>query len=183
VRARVAWARPEAQIRGGAAAGRVCPRGDWTFSDGLAGDVQHLAAASRVKAVVEAARLYSLISRSWPTSADLLGEPGAALALTGGEDYALLCAAQGPPPAGAKVVGRIERASGSELELGPDNASSWVRGSIIWRLRQAPWCSRLLVGWGAAERAARQRPPPASIPAWCACRSRRRLLRTERLLW
>jgi len=117
VRARVAWARPEAQIAAGLRlVGRAHAAID--VSDGLAGDVQHLAAASRVKAVVEAARLTRLISPELADLADLLGEPGAALALTGGEDYALLCA--GPRarrPAGAKVVGRIERGSGSELEL------------------------------------------------------------------
>jgi thiamine-monophosphate kinase len=115
--ARAAWARPEAQIAAGKRlVGRA--RAVIDVSDGLAGDVQHLAAASRVKAVVEAARLAQLISPELADLADLLGEPGVALALTGGEDYALLCA--GPRarrPAGAKVVGRIERGSGSELEL------------------------------------------------------------------
>jgi thiamine-monophosphate kinase len=116
-RARAAWARPEAQISAGL---RLVGRASAVIdvSDGLAGDVQHLAAASGVKAVVEATRLVGLISPELADLADLLGEPGAALALTGGEDYALLCA--GPRarrPAGAKVVGRIERGSGSELEL------------------------------------------------------------------
>jgi thiamine-monophosphate kinase len=114
---RAAWARPVAQI---AAGKKLLGRAHAVIdvSDGLSGDVRHLAEASRVKAVVEAARLAKLVSPELAELADLLGEPGVALALTGGEDYALLCA--GPRarrPAGAKVVGRIERGRGSELEL------------------------------------------------------------------
>ncbi len=116
-RARAAWARPAARIEAGRKlAGRA--RAMIDVSDGLAGDVQHLADASRVKAVVEAGKLARLVSPELCDLADLLGEPGVALALTGGEDYALLCA--GPRarrPAGTKVVGRIERGRGSELEL------------------------------------------------------------------
>ncbi len=116
-RARNAWARPEALIQAGRKlAGRAHAAID--VSDGLAGDVQQLAQGSRVKAVVEAALLARLVSPELCELGDLLGEPGVALALTGGEDYALLCA--GPKarrPARAKVVGRIERGRGSELEL------------------------------------------------------------------
>jgi thiamine-monophosphate kinase len=116
-RARTAWARPEARIAAGQRlAGRAHAVID--VSDGLAGDVQHLAAESRVKAVIEAARLAQLVSAELRDLGDLLGEPGVALALTGGEDYALLCA--GPRarrPVGARVVGKIERGRGSELEL------------------------------------------------------------------
>lgn len=116
-RARQAWARPQALVDAGVRlAGRA--RAAMDVSDGLAGDVQHLADASRVKAIVEAPRLARLVSPELSELGDLLGEPGLALALNGGEDYALLCA--GPParrPTRAKVVGRIERGRGSELEL------------------------------------------------------------------
>lgn len=115
--ARATWARPEARIRDGLSLlGRA--RAAIDVSDGLAGDVNHVATASGVKAVLEAKRLERLISVDLADLADLLGEPGVALALTGGEDYALLCA--GPKarrPARAKVIGRIERGTGSELEL------------------------------------------------------------------
>jgi len=115
--ARQAWARPEARVLWGRRlAGRA--RAVIDVSDGLAGDVQHLADESRVKAVIEVALLARLVSPGLCNLGDLLGEPGVALALTGGEDYALLCA--GPRarrPARAKVVGRIERGRGSELEL------------------------------------------------------------------
>ncbi|HEX2875915.1 MAG TPA: thiamine-phosphate kinase [Polyangiaceae bacterium] len=116
-RAKRAWARPEAQLAAGLRM-RGRARAAMDVSDGLSGDVQHLARASGVKAVVEAARLSELVSPELCELGDLLGEPGAALALTGGEDYALLCA--GPKasrPARAKLLGRIERGRGSEIEL------------------------------------------------------------------
>lgn len=116
-RARAAWARPEAQIAAGRRlAGRA--RAMIDVSDGLAGDVQHLADESGVKAVLEAPLLARLVSPELCDLGDLLGEPGVALALNGGEDYALLCAGpNGRRPAATKVVGRIERGRGSELEL------------------------------------------------------------------
>jgi thiamine-monophosphate kinase len=87
-------------------------------SDGVAGDVRHLAEASGVKAIVEADGLEHCVPAPVAELGDLLGEPAALLALRGGEDYALLCA--GPRarrPAWAKVIGRIERGRGAELEL------------------------------------------------------------------
>lgn len=116
-RARQAWARPEARVSWGRRlVGRA--RAVIDVSDGLAGDVQHLADESRVKAVIEARLLARLVPPELCDLADLLGEPGVALALTGGEDYALLCAGpRASRPARAKVVGRIERGRGSELEL------------------------------------------------------------------
>src|SRR6185369_3296518 len=107
-RARAAWARPRARIADGQMLlGRA--RAAIDVSDGLSGDVRHLAAASGVKAVIEAALLERLVPEDLASLADLLGEPPAALALTGGEDYALLCA--GPRarrPAGARVIGKLE---------------------------------------------------------------------------
>ncbi len=115
--ARAAWARPEALLAAGRAlAGRA--RAAIDVSDGLAGDTGQLARASGVKVVLEAGRLEALVSTELCELGDLLGEPGVALAVNGGEDYALLAA--GPRarrPARAKVVGRIERGRGSELEL------------------------------------------------------------------
>jgi thiamine-monophosphate kinase len=116
-RARQAWARPRALLaEGRALQGRA--RAALDVSDGLAGDVRHLADASGVKVVVDAASLAALVSDDLGWLGDLLGEPGVALALNGGEDYALLAA--GPRarrPAGAKVIGRLERGRGSELAL------------------------------------------------------------------
>ncbi|RYZ05716.1 MAG: thiamine-phosphate kinase [Myxococcales bacterium] len=116
-RARAAWARPRALLREGLAL-RGRARAALDVSDGLAGDVRHLAAASGVKVVIEATRLAALVTEDLAELGDLLGEPGVALALNGGEDYALLAA--GPRarrPADAQVVGRVERGRGAELEL------------------------------------------------------------------
>ena len=116
-RAAGAWARPEALVAvGRKLLGRA--RAVIDVSDGLAGDVQHLADESRVKAVVEEALLARLVSPELSALVELLGEPGVALALTGGEDYALLCSGpRASRPRRAKVIGRIERGRGSELEL------------------------------------------------------------------
>jgi thiamine-monophosphate kinase len=116
-RARAAWARPRALLDEGLGLARHA-RAAIDVSDGLSGDVQHLAEASGVKAVIEARHLQRLLAPGLAELGDLLGEPGTALALQGGEDYALLCA--GPRarrPARAKVVGRIESGRGSELQL------------------------------------------------------------------
>ena len=116
-RARAAWARPVARIAEGQQL-RSRARAAIDVSDGLTGDLAHLAAASGVKGVVEAARLAELVPDDLAQLADLLGEAPVALALTGGEDYALLAA--GPKarrPRGARVIGRLERGRGSELEL------------------------------------------------------------------
>jgi thiamine-monophosphate kinase len=115
--AKQAWARPEALIAAGLALhGRA--RAAIDVSDGLAGDAQQLARASGVKAVLRAELLTSLVSPELADLADLLGEPGAALALRGGEDYALLCTGRRAlRPAGARVIGRVEIGRGAELEL------------------------------------------------------------------
>lgn len=114
---RAAWARPEARIADGQ---RLLGRAHAVLdvSDGLAGDAEHLAAAGRVKIVIEAALLRALVPDDVARLGDLLGEPAAALALTGGEDYALLAA--GPKrrrPPGVRVIGRVERGHGTVLEL------------------------------------------------------------------
>lgn len=116
-RARAAWARPQARIADGLRlVGRA--RAAIDVSDGLAGDVRHLADQSGLKAVISAPLLSRVVAPDLALLGDLLGEPGVALALTGGEDYALLAA--GPKarrPPGARVVGRLERGRGAELEL------------------------------------------------------------------
>lgn len=127
-RARRAWARPEALIaEGRALAGRA--RATIDVSDGLSGDAGQLARASGVKLVLEARRLDRLISREFAELADLLGVPGVALALRGGEDYALLCA--GPSarrPRRAKIIGRVEAGEGAELELATDERLALAPG-------------------------------------------------------
>lgn len=115
--ARKAWARPLALIADGRLL-RGRARAVIDVSDGLAGDAAQLARASRVKAVINAGLLAACMPEPLAQLADLLGEPATTLALRGGEDYALLCA--GPKarrPARAKLVGRIERGRGTEIEL------------------------------------------------------------------
>jgi thiamine-monophosphate kinase len=116
-RARQAFARPVARIAAGLALrGRATALID--VSDGLAGDVGHLARASEVAAVIELRALSRLVSPRLAELGDLLGEPGTSLALYGGEDYALL--ASGPArkrPRAARVIGHIERGGGAFLEL------------------------------------------------------------------
>jgi thiamine-monophosphate kinase len=133
-RAKAAWARPSALVKEGQGLGARA-HAAIDVSDGLSGDVQHLAEASGVKAVIEAAHLQRLVSPRLAELGDLLGEPATALALQGGEDYALLCA--GPRarrPARAKVVGRIERGRGSELEL--ENGQRFQLGPGFDHLRR-----------------------------------------------
>lgn len=115
--AKRAWARPTALIEAGLQAhGRV--RAMIDVSDGLAGDALQLARASKVKAVLRAELLARLVPPSLADLADLLGEPAAALALRGGEDYALLCAGRRAlRPTGAQLVGSIESGRGAQLEL------------------------------------------------------------------
>jgi len=132
-RARAAWARPEARIGDGLVLGNHA-RAALDVSDGLSGDVQHLAEASGVKAVIEAGRLSRALSRGLAELGDALGEPGTALALRGGEDYALLCA--GPAarrPRHAKVLGRCEPGRGAVLEL--ENGARFELGTGFDHLR------------------------------------------------
>lgn len=133
-RAKRAWARPEALLRAGQGlVGRAHAVLD--VSDGLAGDVQHLARQSGVRAVLQAGLINRLIPADLALLGDLLGEPGVALALTGGEDYALLCAGpKGRRPAWAKVVGIIERGRGSQLEL--ENGQRFELGAGFDHLRK-----------------------------------------------
>lgn len=101
------WRRPRALIRQGLAlVGRAHSAID--ISDGLTDDVGRLAAASKVKIVVDERALLAALPQSLVQAAALLGESPLNLALMGGEDYALL--ATGPHrkrPKGAAVIGEV----------------------------------------------------------------------------
>lgn len=96
-------------------------------SDGLSGDAGHLARASGVRVVLDAAALAKTLRPELEAAARVLGLDALELALHGGEDYALLAA--GPAarrPRFARVIGRLERGTGvaivddsGERELGP----------------------------------------------------------------
>jgi thiamine-monophosphate kinase len=75
-------------------------------SDGLLRDAGHLASASRVAIELDSA---------------LLADPEVDLqdVLTGGEDHALLATLPGPPPHGARVIGRVVAGEGVRVDGRP----------------------------------------------------------------
>lgn len=91
------WRRPEARLAAGLLA-RASAHAAIDVSDGLAQDVGHLARASGVDVVLDARAIVSPDLRA--AAAESGGDP-LALALHGGEDYALVVAA----PAGASLPG------------------------------------------------------------------------------
>jgi thiamine-monophosphate kinase len=87
--AREAFARPRARLREAAwLVERRVPRAMIDLSDGLAGDLRHLAAANGLAVVLEAAEV-----PVHPTAHELAGTDPLHLALAGGEDYELCFAA------------------------------------------------------------------------------------------
>lgn len=110
------WRRPKALLsEGRKLVGRAHAAID--VSDGLAGDAAHLGRASRVRVVFDQARLEGALAKDLRRGAAVLGEQALALALMGGEDYALL--ATGPAarrPRGVRSIGYVERGGGVFLE-------------------------------------------------------------------
>jgi thiamine-monophosphate kinase len=108
-RAITAWRRPRALVREGLSlVGRA--RATIDVSDGLGGDVRHVAEASGVRVVLEEKALLRALPRELTTLVSLVRRSALDLALRGGEDYALV--ATGPAskrPRGAKRIGRVER--------------------------------------------------------------------------
>jgi len=99
------------------------------LSDGLAGDAGHLAAASGVKVVLEAARIpVAEAARS------TLGDAALEAALHGGEDYELCFAAPAGGVKGDELsipltrVGRVEAGAGVWLKQKDDEARPLTRG-------------------------------------------------------
>ena len=91
--ARQAFARPAPRIAAGRSLASLGARAMMDLSDGLAGDVRHLAAASRAGAHVELERLP--VHASVAEAARRDGEPAVVFAARGGEDYELLVAMPG----------------------------------------------------------------------------------------
>jgi thiamine-monophosphate kinase len=110
-----AWRKPRARLRGGTSLiGRAHAAID--ISDGLSLDAARLAAASRVRLVIDQQALLGALPEALHAAAKVLGETALTLALVGGEDYALL--ATGPRhkrPKGAAVIGEVVKGKGVTL--------------------------------------------------------------------
>jgi thiamine-monophosphate kinase len=115
-RALAAFRRPRALVREGSRlVGRATAAID--VSDGLGGDVRHLAEASGVCVVIEEKALLRALPRELTRLAVLVGRPALELALSGGEDYALV--ATGPHarrPRWARRIGRVREGRGAVFE-------------------------------------------------------------------
>jgi thiamine-monophosphate kinase len=115
-RAILAWQRPRALVREGLLlAGRASAAID--VSDGLGGDVRHLAEASGVRIVVEERALVRALPRELLAVAPPVGRSPLRLALEGGEDYALVATGRrSRRPPGARRIGRVVKGRGAVLE-------------------------------------------------------------------
>jgi thiamine-monophosphate kinase len=127
-RAVEAWRRPRALLREGRSlVGRATAAID--VSDGLGGDVRHVAEASGVRIVLEEAALIRALPRELAEAARLAGRTPLELALSGGEDYALV--ATGPPakrPRAARRIGRVTKGRGAVFERADGTMLALVRG-------------------------------------------------------
>lgn len=104
-----AWRRPRARIEAGLA---VAPsaRAAVDVSDGLAQDIGHLAVASDVAVVIDAA---AIITAELRDAAAIAGRDALDLALHGGEDYAIVAAIPGDhAPPGFVRIGVVTRHAG-----------------------------------------------------------------------
>jgi thiamine-monophosphate kinase len=120
----VAWRAPRAFFaEGRAMAGRANAAVD--VSDGLARDVGHLAEASGVQVVLDAAAL--LEDEALLEAAGALGADALDLALHGGEDYALV-AASGQPIEGFRRIGEVRAGRGLVLRSAAGERSLEPRG-------------------------------------------------------
>lgn len=98
-----AWKRPRARVAEGLAGAGVA-RAAIDVSDGLAQDVAHLARASNVALILDAA---PLLGAELVDAAAEIGRDPLDLALHGGEDYALVIAAPIAPSVGFTRIGEI----------------------------------------------------------------------------
>jgi len=106
-----AWRRPVARIEAGLAMrGKASAAID--VSDGLARDATHLAEASAVRIVLDADRLRAAATPALTVAARALDAEPLDLMISGGEDYALICASAGGEIEGFVRIGEIEQGSG-----------------------------------------------------------------------
>jgi thiamine-monophosphate kinase len=113
-----AWRRPKARVRDGLRLNRHA-HAVIDLSDGLGMDAGRLAAQSGVRLVLERRRLEAVLRPELIAVCLILREDALSVALTGGEDYALLATGPaGARPRGARRIGRVERGEGAVLEVG-----------------------------------------------------------------
>lgn len=113
----LAWRRPSALIDAGLA---MIPHGTASIdvSDGLAGDLGHVAEASGKRIVLEAAALVASLPPALIVAARALDREPLDLALDGGEDYALVCTSPSPIE-GFAMIGEVTEGEGVWLRDGP----------------------------------------------------------------
>jgi thiamine-monophosphate kinase len=110
------WRRPVALVHAGLRlVGRA--RAVIDVSDGLAGDVGHVARASGVRIVIEERSLRRALRPELLKAAALLHMDMLELALAGGEDYALVAVGSARRrPRDARRIGRVEKGRGVQIE-------------------------------------------------------------------
>ncbi len=119
-----AFRRPVARIADGLAARDVATAAI-DISDGLTKDVGHIAQASGVRLAIDPSKLVTL---ELERAAALLGANALSLALSGGEDYALVMTVPaGQVPAGFVWIGRVLEAESS----GPDVVLEAPEGGFV----------------------------------------------------
>lgn len=123
-----AWRRPIARIAHGRALARVAHAGI-DVSDGLAGDAGHLARESAVRVVIDERAILGHVGEAFCRAAARAGADPLELALSGGEDYALLATGTRRPPF-ARTVGRVERGDGVWLARPSGEVTRVTRGGF-----------------------------------------------------
>ncbi len=110
-----AWRRPRARVAEGLEIGRVATAAI-DVSDGLGGDVGQLASASGVRVVLDEAALRRTLRPELVAVSAAIGLDPLALALEGGEDYALVVTTRRRCPHPASFpIGRVEAGRGAFL--------------------------------------------------------------------
>ncbi len=120
----VAWRRPAARVTEGLAMGKAA-RAAVDVSDGLVRDLGHIAQASGVRATLDSSAFEA--DGALLRAARSMGLDPLALALYGGEDYALVAASPAPIE-GFRRVGDVEAGAGLVLRTSKGDSPLLVRG-------------------------------------------------------